>query len=112
MHDCFENVNFYANPITEYISRRICCQRFYEAPRLRDQDRTATWRIFGGPKASRAVWPARSGWLEVETTRSSFLFSEVADQMLSDEGGSENQMIADMQVINFLTREFRCIYRG
>jgi len=28
--------------------------------------------------------------------------------MLSEAGGSENQVISDMQVINFLTRGFRC----
>jgi hypothetical protein len=32
------------------------------------------------------------------------VFSEVVDQRLSDPGGSGNQMISDMQVINFLTR--------
>jgi hypothetical protein len=34
------------------------------------------------------------------------LFSEVGDQMLSESGGSENRVISDMQVINFLTGEF------
>jgi hypothetical protein len=31
MNDCYANVKFYANLIVEYISRRICCQRFYDA---------------------------------------------------------------------------------
>ena len=35
------------------------------------------------------------------------LFSEVGNQMLSDQDGSENQMNSDMQVKKFLTREFR-----
>ena len=33
------------------------------------------------------------------------LFSEVGEQILSDQDGSENQMISDMQVKDFLTRE-------
>jgi hypothetical protein len=32
INECYENVKFYANPIIEYISRRIGCQRFYGAP--------------------------------------------------------------------------------
>ena len=40
------------------------------------------------------------------------LFSEVDDQMVSKLGGSENQMISDMRVKNFLTRGFIGIARG
>jgi hypothetical protein len=40
------------------------------------------------------------------------VFSEVVDQRLSDPGGSENRMISDMQVINFLTREFKWMSGG
>jgi hypothetical protein len=87
MHDGSVNVKFYANPIVEYISRRICCQRFYDAPRLRDRDRTATWWLCGWPQGLRFGEAA-----------------EVVDQRLSDPGGSGNRMISDMQVINFLTR--------
>jgi hypothetical protein len=41
------NVKLCANPIIEYISRRIGCQRFYDALRFRDQDSSGTGRIFG-----------------------------------------------------------------
>jgi hypothetical protein len=41
------NVKFCANPIIEYISRRIGCQRFYDALWFRDQDSSGTWMIFG-----------------------------------------------------------------
>jgi hypothetical protein len=41
------NVKFCANPIIEYISRRIGCQRFYDALGFRDQDSSSTWGIFG-----------------------------------------------------------------
>jgi hypothetical protein len=107
------NVKFCANPINEYISRRIGCQRFYDAPRMRDQEQTATWRIFGGPKASSSVWPPGSGCLDFETARSSLFYSPmVGDQRLSESDGSENQMISGMQVINFLTGKFRYITKG
>jgi hypothetical protein len=81
------NVKFCANPIIEYISRRIGCQRFYGAPRPRDQDPTATWRMWGWPQGLKCGVAA-----------------EVVDQRLSDPGGSGNRMISDMQVINFLTK--------
>ena len=70
MNDCHENVKFYANPIVEYISRRICCQRFYDASRLRDQEPTATRSISGGPPALSSVWRPIGLCLEVETAPS------------------------------------------
>jgi hypothetical protein len=53
----------------------------------------------------------RAPWGRNRTVVTIF-FSEVDDQMLSDPDGSENQMISDMQVKNFLTREMSRITRA
>ena len=113
MHDCYENVKFYANPIVEYISRRNCCQRFYDAPLAERSEahcdlediRWAKSLNFGVAAGKWAPWGCNRAVVTI-------IFSEVGDQILSDPDGSGNQMNSDMQVKNFLTRAMSGISRG
>jgi hypothetical protein len=106
MGNCQANVKICANPIIEYISRRICCQRFYDAPLAERSEahcdlediQWAKGLKFGVAAGEWAAWGCNRAVVTI-------IFSEVGEQILSAPDGSGNQMISDMQVKIFLTRE-------
>jgi hypothetical protein len=83
-------VKFLAKPRYEYISARVCCQKFFGTPRPRE-----------GQVLSAAQIPSP----QLRSSCFNLGFPKVDGDILSGRDGPANQTISDIFVKNFFTKE-------